>query len=128
MPNIPANIESFTLQPVSLNRITAPCDLGPDEARILQGLDPLWMQGFLRRGPGCARTEVTGAAVSVINAFVYTRADCSMGVLDETNGTIRNTPSTRTVACTGPQPLWQDSANSGNSQNIDAGVSTATPY
>lgn len=124
----PENWLSFDVTPKVLNRAVSPADLDQTEARILQGADVVWMKNWLRRSAGYARTQVTGASSSVLNAFYYTRADCSGGVLDFTNGTVRNTCSDRSAACTAVLPLWNDSANSGNSQNIDAGVASNWEY
>jgi len=122
------NLKPVDFMPVTLNRSKTQNDLDTHEARILQNLDISFFTNRIRRGPGSARTQVTGAIVNVINCFVFTRRDCKMGVLDYTNGVIRMTPSDGTVSCTGPLPLWQDVSGSGNFVAEDNGVDGGGNY
>jgi hypothetical protein len=121
-------LQSTPFMPVRLNRQITQNDLDASDARILQNCDILFFENRLRRGPGSARTQATGASAVVQSCFAATRRDCKMLLIDYTGGTIRVTPSDGTVACTGPLPLWQDTAGSGSFVNEDLGVNGGGTY
>lgn len=116
-------IVEIDVMPLELNRNAALHTLQPNEARVLQNTDVLWMSNQLRRGPGWARTQVwpAGTGSGVVNSFVFTRRDCRLVVVDHAidDGAIRLTPSDGTVNCTGPLPLWSDASGSGNNVDTD---------
>lgn len=122
MPQIPIQYQSNTIMPQELNRVMTQNNLTPDQARIMQNVDILWMEGRLRRGGGLARTQVEGRSTTVLNGFVWTSRQCKLGTLSYSNGTLYNTPGDGTVNCTASLPLWSDAAGSGQAVNEDNGV------
>lgn len=116
------------LMPVSLNRNKSQQTLKPSEARILQSVDVLWMDGRARRGAGYARTNLPTESETILNALAITRQDCNMAVLYHTgaNNSIKVCWGDGAYPCRGPVPFWQDNPtptqfnnNGGTGQNYD---------
>lgn len=128
MPQIPIQYQPNQIMPQELNRVQTQNNLTPDQARIMQNVDILWMEGRMRRGGGIARCQPEGRSVTVTNSFVWTSRACKQGTLSYSNGVLYNTPSDGTVNCSGPLPNWADATGSGSAINEDLGVAGGGQY
>lgn len=116
------------LMPDRLNRNKSQQALQPNEARILQSVDCLWMEGRARRGAGYARTNFPTESATIPNAMVITRQDCNQAVIYHTgaNNSIKVVWGDGSFPCRGPVPFWQDvptvlqtNGNGGTGQNYN---------
>lgn len=125
---LPENFIILDLLPTNLNRNKSQQALLPNEARLLQSVDVLWMDGRARRGAGYVRTNMPSDTYSWLNGFVLTRQDCTMGIIYHTGAgnSIKVVMGDGSYPCRGPVPFYQDVpttpqivANGGTGQSYD---------
>lgn len=99
--------------PRRLDVNTAPEQLQPDTAVILQNVDLDYQPGRMRRGPGYQRTQC--AAVTDYNVtafFVANRRDCNKIVFyGDAGGVVQCQPPDGTVLCSGVLPDHEGGAS-----------------
>jgi hypothetical protein len=83
-------MQEFTLTPAYIERSIEPSILGPEMARVLQGVDVTYLGGRVRRDLGYARTQVPASATAITSCGIFERYDSNQMVVDgNTSGTVR---------------------------------------
>lgn len=108
--------EILRVMPRRLDQNTAPEQLAPDAAVILQNVDLDFAPGRMKRGPGYQRTQCAAVAdFTVTSCFVANRRDCNKLLFyGDAGGVVQVQPPDGTVNCSGPLPD-HDGGDSGGS-------------
>lgn len=99
-------VQTLRIIPRRLDVNTAPEQLQPDQAVLLQNMDLDYQPGRMRRGPGYQRTQCTSVfSYTVTSTFVATRRDCNkLLFFGDNGGVVQVQPPDGSVLCAGVLP------------------------